>query len=370
MIFFINSKVTSVKRPSTPGCASPDYNRNNLNQYTRFDIAKYTFASYAALAPLVSKFVFYLELADDCAGREAELEAWLRQVLPEEKLSLHWFRCNYIDQWKEANKEFLEIGDDLILAMGNDDHVFLDSNIDIFAEGLELIKQDPNPNAVLTVSHYPEFMRMTHINGGHQFNDNYAVYDTLNFDSFRVMKRPYFDYHLNSISDPTRMIFRTEDWLPIVGTNYPCNKIYSPTKEQFRHFDGYWHVGIDNSVVSALEIPPGFFERDMKIRYGFDDIDRGATNINPSKNLKGADPVNGVDHKITLDDLPLFWKPFVKEISAMPNIENEHLAYCRDQHFINKMSIDYSQGHYNPTNRTPTSWVKTQLIDPTKFTFS
>jgi len=49
-----------------------------------------------------------------------------------------------------------------------------------------------------------------------------------------------------------------------------------PTKEQFRHFDGYAHVGIGADYAPPLEIPPGFFEQSITIKYGFDEND--ATN--------------------------------------------------------------------------------------------
>ena len=40
--------------------------------------------------------------------------------------------------------------------------------------------------------------------------------------------------------------------------------LISPYKEIFRHFDGYYHQYITNNQCPALDIPPGFFENDIK----------------------------------------------------------------------------------------------------------
>ena len=59
-----------------------------------------------------------------------------------------------------------------------------------------------------------------------------------------------------------------------------------PFKELFRHFDGYWHQSISNNQCPAIDIPPGFFENDIKVRYGYDDYKEGWVNINPKKENK------------------------------------------------------------------------------------
>lgn len=357
MIIFVNCKITDIKRPGTP-----DYKRSNLRnggRFDRFDIARYCFASFAPLAPLVSKFIFYLDVTDGFAGRQGEMEQWLRSVLPEDKLSLHWHRCNTIQQWREANEEFKTIDDDLIYPVGNDDHAFLDSDINVFARGLELVKQDTNPYAVMANSHFPEFMRYAALHHGTLTEcGNYVVYEDLNFDALRVMKREYFEWHLTAFDDD-RLAFRTEHWFGL--PNYPRSKIYAPTKEQFRHFDGYGHVNIGPDVVSPLEIPLGFFERSIKIRYGFDDIDPTATNINPLfKDLRSVDPINGIDYKFTLEDIPVFWKPFIKEINVAPNFNHRQLSNARNQHYLDSISIDFNQ--YDSSTRTPHQWISRHLI--------
>jgi hypothetical protein len=134
MIVWFNCKISDIRPNPQP--------RYNLRHDDRFDIAKYSFASFAPLSPLVSKFIFNLEMADAYVGREADMEAWLKSVLPADKLELNWFRCDTKEQWEDLRNQVNELDDDLIFPAGNEDHVFMDSSITVIEELLELIKND------------------------------------------------------------------------------------------------------------------------------------------------------------------------------------------------------------------------------------
>jgi hypothetical protein len=356
MIVFINCKISDIRLSH--------YNRYNLRNDNRFDIARYCFSSFAPLSPIVSRFIFYLELADGFFGQEKEMEEWLCNVLPNDKLSLYWHRCNNVTQWKEAAKEINAIDDDLVYPAGNEDHAFFDSNIDIFNEGLKLIQNDADPHAVLMTSHYPEWMRYSYKLGGQlSESGNFVISQDLNWDAIRVMKKEFFNWHINSISDPNKLIFRTENWYGF--PSYPKSKIYAPTKEQFRHFDGYSHVLIGPEVVPPIEIPIGFFDRAMKIRYGFNDIDLTSVNINPlTDKLKTVDSINGVDYKFTLADLPAFWKPFIKEIIISPNLDQNKARQARNQNHIDmtQLNLRSPYGDFNSTNLNPNNWIKNHML--------
>jgi hypothetical protein len=350
MIIFINCKITDVKRPG-----SPLYHRWNLRPESRLDIAKYSFASLAPLSGVVSKFVFYLDMADSFCNKKEEMQSWLMQVLPADKLSLHWFRCNHINQWKEAAIEFEEINDNIIFPLGNDDHVFLDSNTRVFCQGLDLISHDPDPHAVLMTSHYPEFMCYAKDHDAVLSPcGNYVVYTDKNWDAIRVMKKTFWDFHLSSITDD-RQVFRTEDWY---HSPYPHSKIYVPTKEQFRHYDGYSHVGIGPTVCPPLDIPPGFQDKKLHIRYGYDDIDPTAINVNPNiVNFRAHDTQYGVDHRFALADIPEFWGPFIEKISINPDLDAMISEKNRDQYFLDLLN------HFG-NNVRPASWISNHLICP------
>ena len=70
---------------------------------------------------------------------------------------------------------------------------------------------------------------------------------------------------------------------------------------------------------TTLFIPDRFFEKNIRIRYGYDDRKDGFVSINPLfETICTANP----DHpelNIVLDDVPLFWKDRISEVDI--NIE-------------------------------------------------
>lgn len=354
MIVWFNCKITDQR------LNPKNILRYNLKDDNRFDVARYSFASFAPLEPLVSKFIFNLELTEEHKGREAEMESWLRSLFPDDKLILNWYRADNLAQWKEIQSLIADIDDDLIFPAGNEDHIFLDSNIEVFGKGLDLIKNDDHPHAVLMTSHWPESIRAAHSFGA-TLSDcgNYVAYNMVNNDAIRVIKRSYFDQYINSVTDPDMLLFRTEHWNNIGIVN---NKIYVPTKEQFRHFDGYAHVQIGPDVCPPMEIPPGFFDRAMNIHYGFTLRQVDGVNINPmSENLYTVDPENGADYKFVESEFPLFWKDFIKNIIRNSDVSNDDLADAYDKHLLEMSRIYINWYHvgrtFNETNWPPATWL-------------
>lgn len=356
MIVWFNCKITDVRL--NPGSVV----RYGLKDDNRFDVARYSFASFAPLEPLVSKFIFNLELADQHQGREAEMEAWLTSLFPKDKLSLHWYRCNNIEQWKEIKKEIDAENDDLIFPAGNEDHIFMDSSIDIIKEALETISKSTNPQSVFMTSHWPESIRAVHhFNGVKQ--GNLVSYRIGNNDAIRVMKKEFYDWYVQVAEGSNQLLFRTEHWNNIT---LPDNEIFVPTKEQFRHFDGYAHVGIGPSYTPPLEIPPGFFDRAITVHYGFDNRDDSCVNINPAaESLKTEDSINGMDYKWCRDDIPLFWKPFIKEVVTAPNVNESSMQEARDTNILLTSRQHFNWPHFgikfDETNYPPVEWLNPHM---------
>lgn len=356
MIIWFNCKISDIRPNPQP--------RFNLRNDNRFDIARYSFASYAPLEPLVSKFIFNLEMADGHAGQEAEMEEWLRSIFPADKLVLNWYRCNNIAQWREIQSLMDEIGDNIVYPAGNEDHIFMDSNIDLMAAGIEILNQPVTTNTVIGVSHYPEGIRAAYYYNHKQRPENGYVFLTSgNNDAIRIMKREFFDWYLDQVNDPDMFIFRTEQWNNIT---LPDNNILVATKEQFRHFDGYAHVGIGPEVAPPLEIPPGFFEKNMTIKYGFAERDPDCVNINPlAEHLYAAD-VNGTDYKFTLYDIPKFWHPYIKKVIVADNADHQAMTEARDKHYIDLTKIEINWPHmgvtFNSSNEPPLDWIQPHMI--------
>lgn len=350
MIIWFNCKITDQRLTAQP--------RYNLRNDNRFDVARYSFASFVPLEPLVSKFIFNLELADEHVGREAEMESWLRSLFPEDKLDLRWYRVNDISGWHEIKKEMELLGEKLIFPAGNEDHIFLDSNIDVFRRGLELIAQDPDPYATFMTSHYSESIRAaSYFKGVPSDCGNFVSYKMVNNDAIRVMKKEYFEWYLDVAANSAQQLFRTEHWNNI---NILENTLYVPTKEQFRHLDGYAHVGVGPDVCPPLDIPAGFFDG-MTIRYGFDDYQEGAVNINPAADNLHANNEDGVDYKYVISEIPAFWKNHIKQIETFENIDELKFNQAYDIQLLDMTRINIDWWHvnaqFNESNQPPAKWI-------------
>jgi hypothetical protein len=350
MIILVNSKITDQR--------FYNFMRYNLRNDSRFDVARYCFASFAPLDPLVTKYVFHLDL-HEFAHRQDEMEAWIKSVLPEDKVIIHWSQCNNAAEWRATADEINTLNDDLIFPAAWEDHIFWDSDIETLSEGIVNIYKDPAVNACILTSHYPECIRYAVAWGGVQIGDsNYVTYQHNDDSSLRIMKLDFFNWHMSQLRDGIR-IFRVENFVPYDNS---MTTTYQPLKEQFRHFDGYSHVGIGGDVVPPLEIPAGFFEG-MRIRYGFDDYVDGYVNINPTKPLRTAD-ANGFDYNFMLEDIPAFWHKHIISTDIADNIDADVMVAARNQNYaaMTKVNFAAAYGVFNDEqSAVPDKWVNTLL---------
>jgi len=356
MIIIFNAKITDHR--------FYQFNRYNLRSDNRFDTAKYCFASFAPLESCVSKYIFYLDLAE-FSHRQQELQEFLEKTLPKEKLSIHWHRCNDIDQWRQAQQEITAVDDNLVLTATWEDHIFWDSNIDVWKRGLDLINQDPDPRAAMLTSHYPECMRYAHSHWAKLTNcGNFVVYSNKDDSCLRVMKRDYFDWYLDRLAEKgpqSKPIYRVEDFY---HGHEDRTLIYQPVKEQLRHFDGYSHVNIGPEYNPPLDIPQGFFDG-ITIRYGFADRDPEAVNINPLSKNRMQDPINGADYNFLLSDMPAFWRPYIRDIVINQNLDQSAAVAARNKLYLGMTQIDFNScyGSYTSTSPVPDYWVQNHMVN-------
>jgi hypothetical protein len=252
----------------------------------RMDVFKYCLASTAVLEPLVSKFIFCITLAPELAHRHAELEEYIHGLFSSDKLELIWQRCDYGRDWKRICDQYLDDPDEPVWLACNDDHIFVDTNLDMVESAINWLALDPDPNAVMYYSHWPEQMRMSkHYNGELTSDGNFIRYDWETYDGIMMLKagrlKQYWERDYGDAS-----MFKVDYLGAFHG--YVCpGPVYAPTKEIVRHYEGYSHVN-DNmpqtleNIVPPLFIPPGFFENDLKIAIGFHERDDSWTNFNPA----------------------------------------------------------------------------------------
>ncbi len=103
--------------------------------------------------------------------------------------------------------------------------------------------------------------------------------------------------------------------------------LVAPKQELCRHFDGY---GLFLETTPPLFIPDGFFEYDIKVRFGFADRKDGYVNVNPYEAYSyygGA-----ADLRCLLSELPPLWRDRISSIEIDPTME-ERYRQRRDEAF-------------------------------------
>lgn len=355
MILLFNVKITQT--------GLSYYHRSQwLTTYNRMDIFKYCLASYAALLPVLSKCIFYIQVEPEFQHRQAELEAWIKELFPADKLQLHWHRNNLTQDWRKLCEEQQFADDELIWFAGNDDHIFMDYNLDLVAAGINLLKQDPDPLSVIYYSHWPEQMRMCmHYNGELTADGNYIKYTWRTFDAIRIIKGYRFKRYWYDTDFGDTQIYRTDTlWHSGYELTGP---VYAPTRELVRHYDGYSHVGEQLiNVAPPLVIPPGFFNRAIKLRIGYQDRKTDWVNINPIQPLYAAQP-DGADYHWVREDVPAFWGDRISEVDVNPNYSPVAMAAARDRAFLAQSRVPmncYSIAFTNE-NAAPVEWFSKHL---------
>jgi hypothetical protein len=335
MILFCNTFITETKPPIGKGFVF----RENLKSFSNFDIFKYSLASLAIAYPW-SKVILKISLDDIYKSRQYELEDFIKSEFKDFNLILEWQRNEYQNDWKQT---YDLLDHNLIWFYCNHDHIFLDNDTSYLEKLVKNFQQEELCS--ISFSHWPESIRT--IKQGlrphpifppisdptYKVENNYAWANTTNFDSIQIItkelyRRWWFEGEFNHIKLPRPDFFGIglAEIKPV-----PIHKTIVPFKEICRHFDGYQHIqpAITNNQCPAIDIPDGFFENDIKIRYGYDDYKEGWVNINPTNHNYYAFDKTGIDYKFTLEDLPLVWKSRISFVDSNPNIDEEEFIQYR-----------------------------------------
>jgi len=330
MILISNVKVTN----------TPLYkiqNRGKLSTFDRLDIWKYSLSSYVPVLPLISKVILYIDLAEFAPQQEA-IEKYIKSLFPEDKLILRWNRNVTTADWRRASEEdIFPISDEIILNMMNDDHLFIDRNLDVLSALLEHLKKCHDPYAQIMYTHWPEFIRQagnakaTPLADRSGFVKNGRSIQSLDIMKIARWRHYWFDHDMGE----SKQCFRPDEGLRDSNILPGGNTQFIPIRELVRHFDGYEHAGNFLNTSPPLEIPQGYFENNIKIAYGYPEIQPGYVNINPDyPNLKAHD-AGGVDYKFALEDIPLAWRDRISETKINPNCDIENLKKHRDDNMYN-----------------------------------
>jgi hypothetical protein len=113
-----------------------------------------------------------------------------------------------------------------------------------------------------------------------------------------------------------------------------------PKVEYCRHYDGYMHTySVIRDYVSADRVPPlfipnGFFESDIRIKYGFDEYFPGWVNLNPSSKSYIFRRNSGTDIGDLLSKIPFFWKDRVSNVDINPAFVE---SKCKEIHLVEEI---------------------------------
>jgi len=361
MIVLFNVKITDVKM-SWPYQGTVYDRAAWFPVSNRFDIFKYCLASRAVMAPLVDKYIFYVDLAE-FVSRQDELEEYMLSIFPAEKLELHWHRIDRTSKWRKLCEQFTN-DNELIWYEGNDDHIFIDSNLDIIASAIRTLNADQDPNAVMYYSHWPEQMRMSLLHNGELTEDGDFIkfqWDTV--DSLLLLKASRFKRYWNETDCGEDNMYRTDPLGWQYGYKIPST-VYSPTRELIRHYDGYSHVGkLLGTIAPPLYVPPGFLEDSMRVRVGYTNRIDGWTNLySAAERLYSIDP-HGVDARWCVEDIPLFWKNRITELDVNLEQDIHILKQARDAAFLAMTRIPLkAHGHEFGTECHPSNWFQKHLL--------
>jgi hypothetical protein len=371
MIVIVNVKVTDLR--------NHDYRNVYPNHFfcnDRMDVFKYMLSSYSAMSEIVTKFFFYIEISPEFSHRQAELNTFIQENFCMDIVDLNWFRLNSFSEWRFLYEK-LDSQDDNIIWQGyNDDHIFIDSSLEILKEGIKILENDEDELASIYYSHWPEVIKMADHLSGDLVSDSssFVKFSWVNYDSATIIKKERFRRYWFDTQESERhpetgsLWFRTDHFAnePFPDFHPMVSNFYVPTKELVRHFDGYSHVGDLRNTCPALIIPDGFFERNIKIKYGYNQRFENFVNINPShQNLYSVD-IGGIDYKWSLDDIPLFWRDKITETDINPNSDNVILNVSRNSYFISCAESPTPYSWACLTKSPPYFWFEKHLIETTE----
>ena len=113
--------------------------------------------------------------------------------LPADKIHIIYDIYNKQNQWTYVMNILMKKHgpDELVWFTQNDDHVFIDFNMYILNEGLEILKNDKNKHKSIYFSHWPEILKMSG-----KFEEPIVIGNYINFkrtmlDSIQIFNLNY-----------------------------------------------------------------------------------------------------------------------------------------------------------------------------------
>jgi hypothetical protein len=371
MILYFDNLITDI--PLFPGVYSElDKIRNSNSNYKfqdRFKVTLYALMSYAEIE--WSQVIVKYQLDPENKKQKKIFEKFVKKLWP--KAQIIYGRSDNLSKFRETAKLINSSKDEWIFYAGNNDHPIMASNYKLLEKCLKKAKELRKKYKYVSIkySHFPETLGMAR-NGTtiHDIgfpNSNImeenedlivASFPREYFSADQILSKSLFNHWLFSKDFPSKINLATIKRIDYVYPFFEKNKrknnvVILPKKEICAHFDGYSQSKGTGYLVQAslrppLFIPRGFFERDIKIAYGYDKPREGWVNINPLKEKYSfEDPENGTDLKITLKEIPLFWKERIAKIDINPKEDLKNLEHAAKKNEEKIRNVYFTRNFWN-----------------------
>lgn len=298
------------------------YDRGIFPRSNRLDVFKYSLASLSNIS--WSSVFIYASLDDMYADEADRLSEYIYSMFP--NCTLRLSRLMELQDWR-TTVDFVisqEPANDVIWFSGNDDHIFIDRDHEVLNKSLSLLDtiRGAFPLSAIAYSHWPEAItNLSQTILRTEWASVTAPYaqgrDSIMVLTPELLRNWFFD-STSDLSD-TDIIRRSED-INVACTPY---SVVIPYRELVRHFDGYSHAALNISIVPPLTVPAGFFDKDIRLAaYDFGGEGYGAlrkkgyTIIDPTAENYASTDENGVDLKVTTNEIPLFWRGRISELKV------------------------------------------------------
>ncbi len=315
---------------------------------SKIEIAKYSLASYSIFS--WSNVYIKYELED--TSLTLEFDNFIKELFPE--VIIEHERSDSQSDYQNSLATLKKLNDPWIFYSPNNDHPLLISQ----KTDTEYIKRLVDkaeqwralfPFVSIIYSHFEEYINAPYPNSAnHRFfgkdmvllHEDDEVIICLkkhgDFNSVQIVHIDLFSHWFTSSDLSASVVRRAEDLHQVEVKNHI---LIIPKKRLCAHFDGYEHMqGTANEILQdtspVLFIPPGFFDKKIKIAYGYSQRKNGYTNINPgTKKYSFRNSTTGTDLKLSLAEIPLFWKDRIKEIDINPHANHQLLNKMARVHF-------------------------------------
>lgn len=301
------------------------YDRGELGpSQDRFDVFKYTLASYQSLS--WEHVVIYAELDEMYAHRKTELEDYIYSLYP--NATFYPFRNKHQREWKVAVDKLSSLSSDgLVWFLCNDDHIFIDYETGLVERLHKAAKRElaRHPHVAIFPFSWAERICYSDPNYiGHEEHKPYPILertedyfiiswghnDSAQVVSLEVLRKWWFDFDYGDAFKP-----RT-DTGPSPAPGVTDIHAIMPWREVTLHYDGSSNVGVDPNAYPAHRIPEGFFENRIRIQFGGTKRIPGYVWFNPDIEVHASVSPEGVDYRRVIDDIPLFWRNRISEIKV------------------------------------------------------